>query len=84
MVLMPPRMAAKASIICEKLIFSSEGETVWEDEAMSGKPTGMVGGMGISSSESSRSPQLCIRLHQSMLADGLLNLHLRFSNNVDA
>jgi hypothetical protein len=28
--------------------------------------------------------QLCIRLHQSLLADGLLNLHLRFSSNVDA
>jgi hypothetical protein len=29
------------------------------------------------------SPQLCIRLHQSLLADGLLNLHLRFSSYVD-
>jgi hypothetical protein len=53
MVLMPPWMAAKASIIWEKLIFGSEGGTVWEDEAMSRKPTSMAAGMGTSSSESS-------------------------------
>lgn len=29
------------------------------------------------------SSQLSIGLHQSLLADGLLNLHLRFSNNID-
>jgi hypothetical protein len=53
MVLMPPWIAAKASMICEKFIACSEGETVWEDEAMSGKPTGMAAGMGTSSLESS-------------------------------
>jgi hypothetical protein len=53
MVLMPPWIAAKASMIYEKLISGSEGGTVWEDEAMSGKSTGMAARMGTSSSESS-------------------------------
>jgi hypothetical protein len=52
-VLIPPWMAAKASIIWEKLNSGSDGGTVWEDEAMSGKPTGIAAGMGTSSSESS-------------------------------
>jgi hypothetical protein len=30
------------------------------------------------------SPLLCIGLHQSLLADGILNLHLRLSSNTDA
>jgi len=52
-VLMPPWIVAKASMIYEKLISGSEGGTVWEDEAISGKPTGMAARMGTSSSESS-------------------------------
>jgi hypothetical protein len=46
-------MAARASMIWEKLTSGSEGWTVWEDEAISRNPTGIVTTMGTSSSESS-------------------------------
>jgi hypothetical protein len=49
--LIPPWRVARASIIWEKFTSGSDGGTVWEDEATSGKATCIAA--GISSSESS-------------------------------
>jgi len=56
---------------------------VCEDEAISGKPTGIAGGGGTSSSESFSS-QLRVELHQCLLADWLMDFHLRFAIEIDS